>query len=161
MYRFSALEVPSGQIGWAWEWAHWIGRYMFWFFNFDLEYLRRVQSSELLLTKMNPTSCLFGSRVGLESFLPIFLSHFYWLKKSAKVLLYLFYCGLLVLFKYFLLTSRNPKNNCWLSRIFGARFGRKDRGLCPYNPWSMQQGGWLDAFLYESSHNFSNIQRWN
>jgi hypothetical protein len=37
-----------------------------------------------------------------------------------------------------LLTSRNPKNNCWISRIFGVRFGRKDRGLCPYNPWSHQ-----------------------
>jgi hypothetical protein len=32
-----------------------------------------------------------------------------------------------------LLTSRNPKNNCWLSRVFGARYGRKDCDLCPYN----------------------------
>ncbi len=33
-----------------------------------------------------------------------------------------------------LLTNCNPKNNCWLSCLFGARFGRKDRRLSPYNP---------------------------
>jgi hypothetical protein len=36
----------------------------------------------------------------------------------------------------------------------------KDRGLCPYNPWSQQVGG-LDAFLYEAAQNFevfSNFQ---
>jgi hypothetical protein len=57
-------------------------------------------------------------------------------------------------------TSCNPKNNGWISRIFGARFGGKDCGLCPYNPWSQQLGG-LDAFLYEAAQTFevfSNIQ---
>ncbi len=34
----------------------------FYFLIFDLEYLIRVQSSEPLHAKMNPTSCLFGSR---------------------------------------------------------------------------------------------------
>ncbi len=37
-------------------------RYMFFIFIFDLEYLIRVQSSEPLHAKLNPTSCLFGSR---------------------------------------------------------------------------------------------------
>ncbi len=32
------------------------------------------------------------------------------------------------------LTSRNPKNNCCLSRIFWERFGGKNRGLCTYKP---------------------------
>jgi hypothetical protein len=32
------------------------------FLIFDLEYLIRGQSSETLHAKMNPTSCLFGSR---------------------------------------------------------------------------------------------------
>jgi len=32
------------------------------FFNFSSEYLKRLQSYELLHTKMNLTSCLFGSR---------------------------------------------------------------------------------------------------
>jgi hypothetical protein len=34
----------------------------FLFFIFDLEYLMRFQSSDLLHAKMNPTSCLFGSQ---------------------------------------------------------------------------------------------------
>ncbi len=64
----SSLKVPSGQIGSVWEWYHWIGlekdinRYRFLFFIFDLGYLIRVQSSEPLHAKMNPTSYLFGSR---------------------------------------------------------------------------------------------------
>ena len=45
-----------------------------------------------------------------------------------------------------LLTSRNPKNNCWFSHIFGARFGGKDWGLCLYKPWSEQAGGWIQGF---------------
>ncbi len=48
-----------------------------------------------------------------------------------------------------LLTSRNPKSKCWLSRIFGDRFGGKDGGLWPYNTWS-QQVEELYAFLYDS-----------
>ncbi len=35
---------------------------VFYCFIFDLVYLIRVQSSEPLHAKMNPTSCLFGSR---------------------------------------------------------------------------------------------------
>jgi hypothetical protein len=45
----------------------------FYFLFLDLEYLIRVQSSELLHAKMNPTSCLFGSRFACaqkRSFLP-------------------------------------------------------------------------------------------
>ncbi len=34
----------------------------FWFYHFSFEYLNRLQSSEPLHTKMNPTSCLFESR---------------------------------------------------------------------------------------------------
>ncbi len=66
-YLNLSLKVPSGQIGSTWEWYHWIGlekdinHYSFWFFNFHLEYLKRLQSSEPLHAKLNPTSCLFGS----------------------------------------------------------------------------------------------------
>jgi hypothetical protein len=63
------LKVPPSQNGSAREWYHWIGlekdinRYRgVWFFVFDLEYLIRVQSSEMLHAKMNPTSYLFRSR---------------------------------------------------------------------------------------------------
>jgi hypothetical protein len=56
------------------EWCgcHWIGlekdinRYRFLIFNFDLEYLKRVQSSEPQNTKM-----LLRHTVCIESFLPI------------------------------------------------------------------------------------------
>ncbi len=60
------LKVPSGQIGSGWEWYHCIGHkkdtncYMFLIFNFDLEYLRRVQSSEPLHTKMPLIILLVG-----------------------------------------------------------------------------------------------------
>jgi hypothetical protein len=50
-----------------------------------------------------------------------------------------------------------------LSRIFGARFGGKDHGLCTYKLWSKQEGG-LDAFLYLAAQNFelfTNIQDQN
>ncbi len=36
--------------------------YVFNFFIFELEYLNKLQSSERLHAKMNPTSCLFGLR---------------------------------------------------------------------------------------------------
>jgi hypothetical protein len=70
---------------------------MFLIFNFDLEYLRRVQSSEPLHTKMHLILLLVGIRGCLDSF-SYWLSHFYLLKKSAKkVLLYFgLDCGLLV-----------------------------------------------------------------
>ncbi len=41
-------------------------------------------------------------------------------------------------------TSGNPKNNCWLSGIFGALFGgKKYHSFCPYKMWSKQAGGWI------------------
>jgi hypothetical protein len=46
---------------------------------------------------------------------------------------------------------------------FGARFGGKDCGLCPYNPSAEEVGG-LDGFLYEAAQNFevfSNSQDYN
>jgi hypothetical protein len=47
-------------------------------------------------------------------------------------------------------TSRNPKNNYRLSRIFGAGFGGKDRGL-PIQPVIPTSRRGLDAFLYEAA----------
>jgi hypothetical protein len=60
----------------------------------------------------------------------------------------------------FLLASRNPKNNWYLSRIFGAPFGEKDHGLSTCKPWT-EQAGALEAFLHGEAQNFellSNIQ---
>ncbi len=52
--------------------------------------------------------------------------------------------------------SRNPKNNLYLSRIFGARFGEKDHGLSTCKPWTEQAGG-LDAFLHGAAQNFEVV----
>ncbi len=55
----STLQVPSGRIKSAWEWYHWISlekdinRNGFFSFNFNLEYLKRLQSSEPLHTKIH------------------------------------------------------------------------------------------------------------
>ena len=73
------------------------------------------------------------------------IKYFIWWKSPQKCCSILVWIADCWFSSNILLTSRNPKNNCWLSRIFGARFGGKDRGLWPYNPWS-QQGGWL---IYE------------
>jgi hypothetical protein len=55
----------------------------FWFFNFSFAYLKRLQSSEPLNTKMNPTPCLFRSRFGQNPFF-LLLSRFYLLKKKPQ-----------------------------------------------------------------------------
>jgi hypothetical protein len=108
----------------------------FWFFNFTLEYLKRLQSSEPLHTKMNPTSCLFGSRFAN----PVFLLAGALLfdeknpPKCSSILVWIAGCW------NSLLMSPNPKNNWCLSCIFGARFGGKDLCLSTCKPWSKQAG---------------------
>ncbi len=62
----------------------------------------------------------------------------------------------------FFIFKLQPKEQ-YISCIFGARFGEKDRGLSICKPWSEQAGG-LEAFLYEAAQNLevvSNIQHWN
>ncbi len=81
------------------------------------------------------------------------LTHFYLMKKSAKGLHYLVWIAGCWNSS---VTSRNPQNNCCLSRISGARYGGKDCGLCTYKPWSDQAGG-LEAFLYLAAQNFKGL----
>ncbi len=54
---------------------------------------------------------------------------------------------------YILLSSRNPKTNWCLSRIYGVRFGEKDLGLSTCKPWSEQAGG-LGSILHEAAQDF-------
>ncbi len=62
-------------------------------FNFTFEYLKRLQRSETLHTKMNPTTTCLDH--GLYRILSSYwLAHFYLMKKSDKVLRYLFWFGL-------------------------------------------------------------------
>ncbi len=92
------------------------------------------------------------------------LAHFHLLKnppKCSSILVWIAeWCNSLH-------TSRNPKNNWYLSHIFGARFGEKDCGLSTCKPWTEQARG-LEAFLHESAQNFevisqklkTNIKKW-
>jgi hypothetical protein len=78
------------------------------FFNYTLEYLKRLQSSEPLHAKINPTSCLsflFDEKI----------------RQSAS----LFWFGLR---NVRILYSQAVIQRC-LSCIFGAPFGGKDGGL--------------------------------
>jgi hypothetical protein len=68
-FKKNKIKIPDLSLPpCTFEWYHWIGleidinRYWFLFLNFTLEYLKRLQSFELLHAKMNPTSCQFGSR---------------------------------------------------------------------------------------------------
>ncbi len=109
------------------------------FFNFTLEYLRRLQSSEPLHAKMNPSPCLFVSWFAWKP-LPIAWRTFIWWKnwpKCCTILVWIAGCW------NSLLRSRNPKNNWCFSRIFGARFSGKVCGLSTCKPWSKQAGGWI------------------
>jgi hypothetical protein len=128
------LKVPSGQIGSAWEWYNWIGlkkdinhAICFWFFNFDLEYLRRVQISEPLQTKMNS---IVGITVCLESFLPVGCHTFICWKNPQSAALFWFGLRIVGFLHIFYSQAVIPRKivDC----IFGARFGRKNRGMCPY-----------------------------
>jgi hypothetical protein len=62
------------------------------------------------------------------------LAHFFLMKNPPK------WCTMLVCIAWcwnslsILLTNHNSKNNSWFSRIFGAQFGGKDRGLRPIPP---------------------------
>jgi hypothetical protein len=78
------------------------------FLTFDLEYLIRVQRSEPLHAKMNPTSCLFGSRLASNAvfLLAGALSFDGKIRQSAA----LFWFGMRN-DGFYLLASRNPKNN--------------------------------------------------
>ncbi len=138
----------------AWEWFHWkslgkdINRCRFLIFNFSFEYLAskfwapsHKNESNLLFVWI--TVCIYARRNLISSRI---LSPFSMLRPSSN-----FYVGLRItvsepwskLYRQgtivvwiagcwyssnILLTSHNPKNNCWLYRIFGARFGRKDHG---------------------------------
>ncbi len=113
----------------------------------DFKFLSRFMQKWL-----QPPAC---SDHGLHRILSCYwLAHFHLMKKSAKVHLYFgLDCRMMD-------ASRNPKNNWGLSRIFGARFGEKDRGLSTCKPRSGQAGG-LEAFLHGAAQNFellSNIQ---
>ncbi len=85
-----------------------------------------------------PPAC---SNHGLHRFLSSYwLAHLLFDEKTAKLLLISVWSAECL---NSLLMSRNPKKNRCLSRIFGAWFGGKYRGLSTCKPWSKQAGGWI------------------
>jgi hypothetical protein len=116
------LKVPSGQIGSAWEWHHWIGlekdincvtlRYdqLLYVFDFLISLLNIWKDlkvlSHLIQKLTQPPAC---SDHGFYKILfSYWLAHFYLMKKSAKVLHYFnLDCGMLEFFKY---SPHKPKS---------------------------------------------------
>ncbi len=97
---------------------------------------------------MPPNLLILRQTACIESFLPIGWRTFIWWKNPPKVMHYFgFDCGMLEFFKI-LLTSCYPKNNCWHSRIFGDKFGRKNCVLCPWKPSAEEVGG-FGGILYK------------
>jgi hypothetical protein len=130
----------------------------FWYFNFDLDYLRRVQSSEPLHAKINPAHSDHGLHRIFSSY---WLANFFLMKKIRQSAA-LFWFGL-----------RNVEVLHSQAAIQGTIVvppeflehgsAKKDRGLSTCKPWTEQAGG-LEAFLHEAAHNLeviSNIQHWN
>jgi hypothetical protein len=149
------LKVQSGQIGSQWDWYHWIGLdkdihcYRFLFFIFDLEYFIRVQSSEPLHAKMNPTSCLFGSQFACKQ-TEIF-SVEPCSKNAGETSMFL---GLQFVRKEFQHSAIQSK----IEQHFGGFFLQiKVRKL-----WSKQAGvGFIVAWSSSKLWNLLNIQEWN
>ncbi len=129
----------------TWEWYHWIGlekdinRYrflIFWFHSWIFE-----KTSKFWAASCKNESNFLCSDHGLHRNLSSYwLAHFYLTKNLPKC------CSILVWIAgcwNSLLRSHNPKNNWCLSRIFGARFGRKVCGLSTWKLWSKQAVGWI------------------
>ncbi len=93
---------------------------------------------------MNPQHPASSVTVCIESFLPIGWRTFIWWEHQPKCCTIFVWMAGCWNSSNILLTSRYPKNICWLSRIFGARFGVKDHGLCP---WTEQAGGWINFWM--------------
>ncbi len=112
-------------------WYHWIGlkkdinRFMFWFFNFDHEYLRGVQSYEPLHTKNESNLLHVGITVCLESSLPIGCCPFICWKNPPKWFSMLVRIADCWFPSNILLTSRNSKNNCCPLPHFWSTVWRK------------------------------------
>ncbi len=162
----SEIKVPSGQIGSAWEWYHWISlkkdinRYMFLIFNFDLEYLRRVQSSEPLHTKMHLIILLLVGIMGCMATNPDLFRRKMW--ESQQLFL-----GLQLVSKIFEENQQSP-----IQTKIEQQFGGFFQQIKVWQPLERKDSKQtviptsrtLDSFLYEAAQNFelfSNIQDQN
>ncbi len=112
----------------------------FWIFEKTSKFWAAPYKTESNLQLVRMTVCI-------ESFLPIGWGMFIWWKnlpKCCTILVWIAECWNSVL-------TSVIQRPIVVSRISGDRFGGKDCGLWPYNPWYQQVG---DAFLYEAAQNF-------
>ncbi len=148
----------------AWEGYLWIGldkdidRYRFWVFNMILNIWKDFKVLGRFIQKcLQPPASSAHALYGILS--SYWLVHFCLIKNPQKCCIFLVWIAGCWNSSNILHMSHNPKNNYWLSRIFGAQFGGKDWCLCPDNP-SAEKVVDLDGFLYEGAQNFkvfSNI----
>ncbi len=120
----------------------------FWFFKFHFWIFENTCTSKFWAPSYKNESNLLLVRIIVcaESFLPFGWRTFIWWKHPPKCCTILVDCWMLDS-SNILLTSWNLLNNCCLPRFFGARFGGKDRGLCPFKLWSEQAGGLIHLFM--------------
>jgi hypothetical protein len=126
------------------------------FFIFDLEYLIRVQNSEPLHAKINPTSCLFGSRFACAQ-TAIFSAHRAPKKRERHQLFF----GLQLVSKEF----QHPTIQTKIEQHFGGFFHqikvRQPIGRLDSMQTKIRTIRRLDSVLHEAAQNFevfSNIQ---
>ncbi len=109
-------------------------RYKFSIFYLQFRIFEKALKFWAASYKNEPNLLLVPIMVCTESFLPIGWRTIISWKNPPKCCTILVWIAGCWNSSNILLTSHNPKNNCWLSHIFVARFGGKDRGWCPYNP---------------------------
>ncbi len=130
----AAGERVKGTVRPDWIWMRVVplenplkGHQLIYVFNFLFFILNIIfdKSSKFRAASCKNVSNLLLVRITvcIESCLPIGWRTFIWWKNLPKC------SSILVCIAEWWLTSRNPKNNWYLYRIFGARFGEKDRGL--------------------------------
>ncbi len=119
----------------------------FLFFIFDLEYLIKVHSFEPLQAKLNPTSCLFGSRIACAQ--TMIFSAESWSKKTGETSVVLW----ITAHEQRIPTSRNPNQNraalWWIFSSNKSVPGRQDSMQTV-----IQTSRRLDSFLHEAAQNF-------
>jgi hypothetical protein len=113
----------------------------FLFFIFDLEYLIRVQSSEPLHARMNPTSCLFRSLFACAQ-TQSFLSN-----RAPKMWeRHQLFCGLQLMSKEFQHLAIQTKIEHHFGRIFSSNKSapaNRKTGFYANHACSEQAGGWI------------------
>jgi hypothetical protein len=94
---------------------------------------------------MSKASCFFGTRLVKNLFFILADALLFDEKISQSAAVFWLDCEMLEFFKY---STHEPSSK--ELRIYGARLGGNDCGLCPYNRSAEEVGG-SDGVLYEAA----------